>query len=129
CDAHCERWIETALEVDGDRHSVRSFAAHAEPDLGAVEAPSRILADHRTLEEDEHAVRKLEGLVEVFADHDDARSAVTMANKLAAHHRAGRNVQPARRLRGDDQVRLLAELAREQDALKSAPRKVGHPRV
>ncbi len=79
-------------------------------------------ADDPALEHHRDAVGDLEQLLEVLADHDHAAAARAEPEQLVVDEGARRDVEAARRLRGDQHQGLERELAGEQRLLQVAAR-------
>jgi hypothetical protein len=74
------------------------------------------------LRDDHQPVGDLEQLVELFAHHQQRAAGVAQREQLAADLRRGADVDAPRRLRGDQNFRLLADFAADDELLQVAAR-------
>ena len=91
---------------------------------GAVE-----LAGDRALVHDEDAVRERAELVEVLADQEHRDAGAAASRRYPWTVSIAADVEPPRRLRGDEHARLALELAPEHELLEVAAGEVAHRRV
>src|SRR5215213_2880520 len=99
---------------------------HAEVLLGDVR---RELADYLTLVDHEDAVRQCADFLELERDQQDAAPVVSLPEQAAVHELDRADVEPARRLMGDQELRVAGHLARDRDLLLVTSRQRARERV
>src|SRR5579871_1878320 len=91
-------------------------AGHGEPEL-FLGRGRRELADDPALVDHEDAIREREDLLELERDEEHRSAGVALLDETAVHELDRADVESARRLRGDEHLRVGVDLAREHDLL------------
>ena len=87
-----------------------------------------MLADDLALVDDEDAVRERQDLVQLERDEQDRSALVALGDEPAVEVLDRADVEAARRLRGDQHLRVARDLAGRDDLLLVAARKAAGPR-
>src|SRR4051794_11729794 len=96
-------------------------AGHREAEL-FLGRRRRELADDPALVDDEDSVREREDLLELERDEEDGSAGVALLHEAAVDELDRAHVQTARRLGGDQHLRVAVDLAGENDLLLVAAR-------
>ena len=107
---------ETTLELH-----VRVPPGHEQADLLDRRGSSLELADDAALVDDEDPVGERANLVEVFAHEQDRDALRSGVAEVRVHGLDRADVEPARRLRDDEDERIVRELAPEDELLGFPP--------
>ena len=91
-------------------------AGHREPEL-FLGRRRRELADDAALVDDEDAVGEREDLLELERDEEHRAAGVALLDEAAVDELDRADVETARRLRGDQHLRIAVDLAREHHLL------------
>ena len=106
----------------GRRRSSRCRAAPRSP--SAANSPTI-----SPLVDDEDPVRERQDLLELERDEQDAAALVALGDEPPVDELDRADVEPARRLRGDQHARVAVDLAREDDLLLVAAREAAGARL
>jgi len=104
------------LTLPSSRCFPAAAADHRDPELLLGDA-RRELAHDLALEHDEDPVGEREDLFELERDEQHASALVALPDEAAVHELDRADVEPAGRLRGDQDPRVAVDLAREHDLL------------
>src|SRR5207248_10833534 len=101
-------------------------AEHLEPDLLFGDLPG-VRADDLTFVEDEDPVGERHHLLELQRDEQDRPPLVALGYEPSMEELDRADVDPARRLRGDQDLRVACDLARDDNFLLVAAGEAARP--